>query len=81
MLIDRCSSPCPRGQICSIDTCTKVGKLGIASAWSRPGDGDIVVGTPNGKYIYYGNVGPSTRTDGGVLDRDDLTGKVPENIY
>ena len=48
--------------------------------WSRDGDGDIVVATPNGKTIYYQNKGPSNDTDQGKLDRDDKK-QGPENVY
>lgn len=58
-----------------------VGSLGMALTWSRPGDGDIVLTTPNGRTIYWGNKGPSVNTDGGNLDRDDRVGTGPENIY
>jgi hypothetical protein len=57
-----------------------VGYLACALTWSRPGDGDIVVTTPNNRTIYYHNKGP-TNTDGGILDRDDLVGTGPENVY
>ena len=56
-------------------------KLGITIIWSRPGDGDIVVTTPNNKHIYWDNRGPSAETDGGFLDLDDTMGTGPENIY
>lgn len=49
--------------------------------WSRKGDGDIVVGTPNNKVIYFGNSGPSSSTEQGELDVDDMVGKGPENVF
>lgn len=55
--------------------------LGISLVWSRQGDGDLVVKTPNGKDIYYNNRGPSVDTDWGYLDRDDRTHTGPENIF
>ena len=58
-----------------------IGALGASLAWSRPGDGDIVITTATGKNIYWGNKGPSANTDGGYLDRDDRLGTGPENIY
>ena len=58
-----------------------VGSLGASLAWSRPGDGDILITTPTGKTIYWGNKGPSVNTDGGYLDRDDRVGTGPENIF
>lgn len=56
-------------------------KLGITIIWSRPGDGDIVVTTPNNNNIYWDNKGPSASTDGGFLDLDDEVGTGPESIY
>lgn len=49
--------------------------------WSRDGDGDIVVGTPNNKQISFKNPGSSSATDYGRLDVDDKTGTGPENIF
>lgn len=61
--------------------CVNVGYLSCTLTWSRPGDGDIVVTTPNAKTIYYNNKGPSVKTDQGELDRDDQVGTGPENVY
>lgn len=58
-----------------------VGNLGMALTWSRAGDGDILLTTPNGRTIFWGNRGPSNLTDQGFLDRDDRVGTGPENIY
>ena len=49
--------------------------------WSRPGDGDLVVGTPTNRMICYNNTGPSYFTDWGQLDVDDKVGTGPENIF
>ncbi len=49
--------------------------------WSRSGDGDIVVTTPNNRTIYYKNRGPSLSADGGWLDRDRQINKDSENVY
>lgn len=49
--------------------------------WSRPGDGDIVVTTPNNNIIYYANKGPSVLTDDGELDVDNKNGTGPENVF
>lgn len=57
-----------------------VGYLSCALTWSRSGDGDIVVATPNGNVIQYQNKGPSNDTDQGKLDRDDKN-KGPENVF
>ena len=82
MLIEiSCAPACPSQQACEEGTCVNVEKLGITLTWSRPGDGDIVLTTPNNKHIYWNNKGASSETDGGYLDKDDLTGTGPENIY
>jgi uncharacterized protein YfaP (DUF2135 family) len=49
--------------------------------WSRIGDGDIVVETPNSNIIYWGNAGPSSSTDQGQLDVDNTNGTGPENVF
>jgi len=61
--------------------CVGIGYLSFTLTWSRNGDGDLVITTPNNKRIYYDNKGPSTDTDQGQLDRDDRTGTGPENIF
>ncbi|CAF3777577.1 unnamed protein product [Rotaria sp. Silwood1] len=76
-----CSPACNSEQTCVLSICTNVGHLGISMVWSRSGDGDIAVATPNRKVIYYNNKGPSSSTDQGELDRDDLYNRGPENIY
>ena len=58
-----------------------VGSLGISLVWSRTGDGDLLVTTPNSKTIYHGNKGANETTDWGKLDKDDRNGTGPENIY
>jgi hypothetical protein len=67
--------------MCVEKVCVNVGHLSCTLTWSRPGDGDIVVTTPNAKTIYYNNRGPSAQTDQAELDRDDLVGTGPENVY
>lgn len=57
-----------------------VGYLSISAAWSRMGDGDLVVRTPSGKVISQNNKGPSASTDQGALDQDS-TNRGPENIF
>ncbi|MEZ0485649.1 YfaP family protein [Fibrella aquatica] len=54
------------------------GALQISLSWSTPTDQDLHVVDPSGDEIYYGN--PSSST-GGELDRDDLDGYGPENIF
>ena len=76
-----CPTTCSPEQTCVRGVCVNIGTLGFSLTWSRPGDGDIVVTTPNGRNIYWQNRGPSTTTDGGFLDRDDQAGTGPENIY
>jgi uncharacterized protein YfaP (DUF2135 family) len=49
--------------------------------WSRNGDGDIVVTTPNSHTISYMNTGPSSSTDQGQLDVDNTNTTGPENIF
>ena len=81
-LLDRpCTTTCTPDQTCVRGVCVNIGTLGMALTWSRPGDGDIVLATPNGRTIYWRNRGPSALTDGGNLDRDDQAGTGPENIY
>lgn len=76
-----CSATCIAEQTCIDTVCINVGRLGCTLIWSRPGDGDIVVTTPTNKTIYYKNRGPSVNTSDGQLDRDDLNGTGPENVY
>ena len=57
------------------------GNLAFSLTWSSPGDGDLVVTTPNSKTIYHRNRGPTIETDYGTLDIDDTTGTGPENIF
>ena len=61
--------------------CVGIGYLSFTLTWSRNGDGDLVVKTPNGKVICFNNTGPSSSTDQGRLDVDDQTGTGPENIF
>ncbi|CAF4868692.1 unnamed protein product [Rotaria sp. Silwood1] len=76
-----CSPSCNSQQTCIQSICLNVGHLACVLVWSRSGDGDIVVTTPNGKTINYQNIGPSSSTDQGILDRDDTSSTGPENIY
>lgn len=76
-----CSPSCSSQQACINSVCLNVGYLACALTWSRPGDGDIVLTTPNSNTINYNNKGPSSSTDQGILDRDDTLYQGPENIF
>ncbi|CAF0982388.1 unnamed protein product [Adineta ricciae] len=76
-----CLSTCNSQQSCIDGICINVGYLACTLTWSRPGDGDIDVETPNGNIISYKNKGPSASTDYGELDRDDQVNEGPENVY
>jgi hypothetical protein len=68
--------------LCMIGTCISEGNLRITVTWSRPGDADLFVGTPNDNVIYWDNAGPHPfDTDNGLLEVDDGFGQGPENIY
>lgn len=54
------------------------GNLQISLSWDTPTDQDLYVEDPSGTVIYYGN---KTSSTGGQLDRDDLDGFGPENIF
>jgi len=64
--------------ICIIVLRLGTGALQISLSWNTPTDQDLHVTDPNGTEIYYSN--PSSET-GGELDRDDIDGFGPENIY
>lgn len=75
-----CLPVCTSQKVCIQGVCVGYGYLSFAMTWSRRGDGDIVIKTANNKLIDYNNKGPSSGTDQGALDRDDLTGMGPENV-
>ncbi len=81
LLDNSCEPPCDPGLTCVDGTCLNTGFLSTSLVWSRAGDGDIVLTTPNAKSIYWANKGPSKNTDEGDLDTDDQVGTGPENIY
>jgi hypothetical protein len=58
-----------------------VGLLRITLVWSKLGDLDLHILTPNNKHIYFANKGPNATTDFGQLDVDDTTKRGPENIF
>ena len=76
-----CGTVCGEGKACTGGVCVGTGNLQFTATWSRNGDADLIVITPNGKRIFYGNRGPSAETDFGSLDVDDQTGDGPENIF
>ena len=66
-----------------VTTCVNVLQLGTGSlqvtlAWTNTTDQDLHVTDPSGNLIYYAN---KTSSTGGQLDRDDVDGYGPENIY
>jgi hypothetical protein len=76
-----CGMLCGATQACVNGMCVGEGNLRVSLTWSRPGDMDLHVLTPNGSHIYYSNKGPDATTQFGQLDADDLTGTGPENIF
>lgn len=66
-----------------VSTCVNVLRLGtgaiqISLSWNTPTDQDLYVIDPTGEEISYLNV---ISASGGQLDRDDLNGYGPENIF
>jgi len=76
-----CVPECPSNQACANGVCVGTGELGISLTWSRAGDGDIHITTPNDRWIYFKNLGPSSLTDQGKLDHDNRNGTGPENVF
>jgi hypothetical protein len=72
-----CGIQCGVHQACVSGVCVGSGQLRFSSTWSRPGDIDVWVTTPNGVSIGWQN----QRADGGQQDRDDTRGSGPENIF
>lgn len=54
------------------------GSIQISLSWDNDSDQDLYVTDPNGETIYYSNDISAT---GGELDRDDVDGYGPENIF
>jgi uncharacterized protein YfaP (DUF2135 family) len=76
-----CVPQCNSEQRCIQGVCVGIGYLSFTLVWSRPGDGDIVVATPDNKIIYFQNTGPSVNTSQGQLDVDNKNGTGPENVF
>jgi hypothetical protein len=55
------------------------GAIQISLSWDTATDQDLWVTDPSGTLIYYGN--KTSRNTGGALDRDDVDGYGPENIF
>lgn len=72
-----CGRACATGQTCVAGACIGVGSLRVTLTWDVPGDMDLHVVTPAGVDIYY----RAPSAGGGQLDRDDVSGTGPENIY
>ncbi|CAF1319132.1 unnamed protein product [Rotaria sp. Silwood1] len=76
-----CSTPCADRQICFSDTCVYTGNLAITIIWSRPGNCDLDVQTPNRWEVFpMYPTEPTEYTDYGQMDvTSELTG--PENAF
>jgi hypothetical protein len=67
----------------SIQICINLLRLGtvalqISLSWNNPSDQDLHVIDPSNEEIYYAH---NLSASGGILDRDDIDGYGPENIY
>ncbi|CAF1223878.1 unnamed protein product [Rotaria sordida] len=76
-----CATVCTSQETCEAGVCVGIGYLSCTLTWSRPGDGDLVLRTPNNRVIYWNNKGPSVNTTQGYLDVDDKNTTGPENIF
>jgi hypothetical protein len=72
-----CTSVCSALQRCVNGACIRDGLLRFTLTWDQPGDVDLHVVTPGGATINY----RSRSAAGGTLDRDDQSGRGPENVY
>lgn len=57
---------------------TGFGDVQVTLTWDTETDQDLWVTDPDGERIFYGN---STSDSGGELDRDDVDGYGPENVF
>lgn len=71
-----CKTTCNVQQQCASGVCAHRGLLSCAMTWSRSGNGDFLLGTPNNQLISSTYPGSSATTDGDVTN-----GTGPENIY
>lgn len=76
-----CGASCASGKICVLGACVGAGNLRVTMIWSRNGDLDLHLVTPNNKQIFWNHKGPDATTDFGWLDKDDTQKRGPENIY
>lgn len=80
-----CGNTCASNQACTSSACVGVGLWSFAATWSRDGDADLIVATPNGNFVDPQHRGPDASTDFGRMDRvvtlDENPGKGPENVF
>jgi hypothetical protein len=76
-----CGQTCSADHACVASTCVGSGSLQFSATWNRMGDGDLIVATPGGMMVSFANPGPNIGTEGGQMDRDDVAGTGPENVY
>ncbi|MEZ4391795.1 MAG: hypothetical protein R3A48_11915 [Polyangiales bacterium] len=72
-----CGRACATNAACVSGVCVGQGSLRFTLTWNISGDMDLHVRPPCGTEIYYGRL----TACGGRLDRDDLSGRGPENIF
>lgn len=65
-------------QVCASVIRLGTGALQVSLSWNKATDQDLWVTDPSGFRIYYRN---KNSTTGGKLDRDDVDGYGPENIF
>jgi hypothetical protein len=72
-----CEPACTDQQVCIRGVCVGTGALRVTLTWDEPGDLDLHVVTPSGQEVFWG----TPLADGAMLDRDDVRGNGPENVY